>query len=149
MPIAGSVAKALKNLMPNTKMGVINAGVTGYFGLDDYQENRQNGDSAPVAAGKAVVGNVLPMVMGLPAYLGFEAAIHAPEMIMDGIDAYDKYSRSLNDQSRRDTQAFGNAFFQDNQTYYTMRQAGQAIAERSKFNRQQAMLGNEAQYMAK
>ena len=35
MPIAGSVAKALKNLMPNTKMGVINAGVTGYFGLDD------------------------------------------------------------------------------------------------------------------
>ena len=44
---------------------------------------------------------------------------------------------------------FAHAQFNDTEQAYTMRQAGMAIAKRSRYNINQAMLGNEAKYMMK
>ena len=42
---------------------------------------------------------------------------------------------------------FSNATFVDTQQAYTMRQAGMQMAQASRYNLQQTLLGNEAQYM--
>ena len=44
---------------------------------------------------------------------------------------------------------FSNATFVDTKQAYTMRQAGMQLAQASKYNLQQAMLGNEASMMYK
>lgn len=141
------VTGVIGDILKNHKMTAANVGMSLYFGADQYQEERQAGSSAPIAAGKAIVDNTLPLLMGLPQYLGYEAITHMPELAMQGVDAYNRYSRELGQQQRRQT--FNTARFNDTEQYYTMRQAGMAIAQRSRYNTRQAMLGNEAKYMMK
>jgi hypothetical protein len=83
--------------------------------------------------------------VGAIPYIGLEIAKAAPSLAVAGMEEYGKYERQL--AKDRVARPFGNANFQDSRNAHTMRQAGMALAQRSKYNIQQAMLGNEAQHM--
>lgn len=140
MGIGSAIWKHLKNNKMNIGMG-------GYFGYETYNEKRQEGAGTVTAAAAGAFEAVLPMMISMPAYIGYELATGIPTMAVEGTIAANQYKRKLAQEARG--QAFSNAKFNDTQQAYTMRQAGMAIAERSKYNINQAMLGNEAKYMMK
>ena len=124
-----------------------NYGVSAYFGFDSFVESRREGSSMPGAMTRAVADTALPLLLTIPGYLGLEAVTSLPSL---GIDAYKwqrDYRRYLGAEQRQ--RAFQTMAFQDNQQTYTMRQAAMGIAQRSRYNMQQAMMGNEAQFMMK
>lgn len=118
-----------------------------YFGIDEYQEKRQEGSSKVGALGASIFDGIMPTMMGMPAYMAFEAITSAPEIARKGYKLYNSYNRQLSQLGRQN--AFQSAQFSDTEQIHTMRQAGMAIAQRSRYNTQQAMLGNEAKYMQK
>ena len=77
--------------------------------------------------------------------MALEAVSAIPGAAVDFAQWQASYRRQLGREQRQ--AAFQNAAFQDTQSTYTMRQAGMAIAERSRYNTQQAMLGREASYI--
>lgn len=143
MSAAGSIGKfLLKN-----KGSVINAGFGTWFASQTYQDEREQGAGAVSAIASSAVDFSLPMMMSMKKYIGLQALAAAPGAAVSGYMAANRYRRDLGRQSRQ--RAFQNAQFNDTEEIHTMRQAGMAIAQRSKFNVQQAMLGNEAKYMMK
>lgn len=146
MSVSSSLSKTIWNAVSNHG---INIGLTGYFGIDAYQEARREGSSFLGGAAAAAESMILPMVMpgGIPGYLAFELATSAPSLAIDFYKAQRDYRRKLGVEQRH--KAFQSASFQDTQMTYTMRQAAMAIAQRSRYNTQAAMLGQEAQYMLK
>lgn len=124
----------------------INTGIGVYSGISTYQEDRQNGAGAVGSAAHAGLEALLPMV-SMPLYLGYELLTGAPGEAMKAYDAADKWRRSL--ARENSNRAFVSSHFSDTEQTYTMRQRGMAIAQRSRYNVQQAMMGNEAKYMMK
>lgn len=108
---------------------------------------KEGGAGTLSAAASAGMDLALPMMMNVGPYLALEAVKELPSLAYNGYMAADQYRRQLGRQSRNN--AFINAKFDDTEQTYTMRQAGMAIAQRSRYNTQQAMLGNEAKYMMK
>lgn len=135
-----SILKHLWKNKVNTAFGV-------WTGLDTYQEKRQEGAGVISSAASGVIDAALPMMMPISVYMGMELATGIPTAAVEGAIAANQYKHKLAQEARG--QAFVNAKFNDTQQAYTMRQAGMAIAERSKYNVNQAMLGNEAKYMMK
>ena len=143
MSASGSISKFLwKN-----KGTAFNTAIGGYGALSTYQEQREQGSGVAASAAAAAMEFSLPMMMSTKAYLGLQLLSGAPEMAFDAYNSMSKYRRQLTRESTG--QAFLNARFDDTQQAYTMRQAGMAIAQRSRYNTQQARLGNEAKYMMK
>lgn len=136
----GSVARFLWNNKFDVGFGVIG-------GISDYQDAREEGKNVINASASAVAEGALPYILGMPMYLGYEMLTSGPTGALEVSHAYDQYKRKLALESRN--QAFQSAHFNDTEQTYTMRQAGLAIAKRSEYNIQQAMLGNEARYMMK
>lgn len=146
MSLFRSMASAIGS---SITMQGMNLAVTGYFGLESFIDARRQGSGFFGSAAAAVEGMALPMVMpgGIPGYLAFEAATSLPGLAVDAYKAQRDYRRILGQEQRH--KAFQTAAFQDTQMTYTMRQAAMAIAQRSRYNTQAAMLGHEAQYMLK
>ena len=146
MGIYNSISKFIGE---KSKMDLANYGLSAYFGFDSFVESKREGMSTPGALGQAVVDTALPLLMpgGIPGYIAFEAVTSAPSLAIDAYRWQAEYSRRLGDQQRQ--RAFQHMSFQDNQQTYTMRQAAMAVAQRSRYNTQIAMMGNEAQYMLK
>lgn len=143
MSAEGSIGKFLlkhKGTAFNTALGL-------YGANDTYQTEREQGASALSATASASMELALPMMMSAKKYIGLQAVTALPETAMNTYIAANEYRRNLAKQSRG--QAFMNAKFDDTEQTYTMRQAGMAIAQRSRYNMQQARLGNEAKYMMK
>ena len=139
----GSAVNVLRAKASQYPLGsVLNAGMTGAFGIMDYDDARKEGDSVPWAAAKAVGNAALFNMLGFWGYIAYETATSAPGMAYDFAKWQSRYRRQLGAEMKQ--QAFQQAQFQDTQQTYTMRQAGMAIASRSRYNTQQAMLGNEA-----
>jgi len=144
----GSAINVLRAKATQLSAGeTFNAAMTGAFGIMDYDDARKEGDSVPLALMKAGSSAVMMNMLGFGGYLAFEAATSAPGMAYDFAKWQSRYRRQLGAEMKQ--QAFQQAQFQDTQETYTMRQAGMAIASRSRYNTQQAMLGNEAMYMKK
>ena len=143
MSAAGSVAKyLLKN-----KGTVLNGGIGVWSGMATYQDKREQGAGKLSAATSAGLDMALPMMMSFKKYMGLELAMNAPGLAYDAYKAANDYRRQLGRENSG--QAFVNAKFNDNAQIFTMRQAAMAMAERSKYNTQQMMLGREAKYMRK
>lgn len=136
--------KSIGRMMAKNKL---ETGLGLAFGFMDYSDAKKQGDSTPTALAKATLSGVLPMVMSTTGYIAYEAITSAPEIAVDAVNMYDQYSRSLKREARG--MAFANAVFNDTEQVHTMRQASQAIAERSRYNTQHARLGGEAKYMYK
>lgn len=116
------------------------------FGISDYVDARDEGASPVEALGSAAMGFVLPELVGGLAYAGFQLASTGVQM---GVEGYQNVSTTLRqmDRDNRKQTPFGGYTFVDSPQIYTMRQAGLALAQQSKYNLQQTMMGNEAKYM--
>ena len=125
------------------KGAALGLGTSGYFALNDYSAQRDEGSgvisSAATAAGSLILGYALPWYV----YMGLQVAAAAPGIAVDTYDALSQKSRQLQRSARN--VPFQNATFLDSQQTYTMRQAGMHIAKQGKYAAQAAMLGNEAQ----
>ena len=124
-------------------------GINGIFGVlqgvNEYQNARENGDGFISSVGQGAFEGVLGMYPWL--WAGYHGLKDGPRTIVEGVAAADTWRRNL--ARSNSNQAFVNAQFEDTQQVHTMRQAGMAIAQRSRYNMQIAMMGNEAQYMMK
>lgn len=114
------------------------------FAMNDYHEARNAGDGVLKAGVKAgaqfVAGEALGMWM-MPVMM----AKSVPTLAISAVETAQTVTRKMNSINR--TQVFGEAQFQDTQQLATMRQAGMEMAKMSQYNLQQAIMGNEAQYM--
>lgn len=142
-----AVGNMLGNIAKNHKMTAFNTVVGGWAGIDSYQTAREEGSSKLGAAAGAAVDTALPFILPPMLYGAYFAATELPELAVTASDAIGTYSRNMAKASSN--RAFVNAHFDDTQQAFTMRQAGMQIAQRSKYNMQQAMMGNEARYMRK
>lgn len=118
----------------------------GFMAIDSYLDYRKEGRGRLNAAGHAALDFVLPELMGMGAYIGFQAASAAPGLLINGAQTIAQtgrqYERGIQDQS-----PFRTNTFVDSQQIYTMRQAGMALAEQSKYALQQSLMGDEARFM--
>lgn len=146
LSLLSSMVSATKSAV---SMNGINVALTGYFGYDAYQEAKRSGSGTVGAMGSAMSSMALPFLLpgGILGYAGFELATSAPGLAVDAYRGIRDYRRKLGQEQRH--MAFQNASFQENQQTYTMRQAAMAIAERTRYNREVAMMGREAKYMMK
>lgn len=143
--------KVVSKLMnANKGKKLFNAGatftaVTGAIGaVGDYKDARDSGHGHMYSAAKAGTEFITSELMGW-AYLPYVAMKAAPSVLVGGAEKAGTALRSMNKQSRQ--VPFQNATFKDNQQAYTMRQAGMAAAENSRYNLQQSLMGNEANYL--
>lgn len=116
--------------------------LTGYFGIQSYNESRENGNGvirSALAAGADTIASAMlnPVVYGLVS-----AAPSIGAGIVNGYDALSAYSRQL--QKQRRNVPFANATFVDSQQTYTMRQAGMNLARQGQMASRQTSMGNEA-----
>ena len=139
--------KAIASALWKHKGTAFNVGIGAYSGVDAYQQARQEGSSKAGAVAGAAVEAALPMLLSFPAYMAVEAVKEAPQLFISGGEALHLKRREV--AMEQSNMAFSNAHFNDTQQTYTMRQRGMAIAQRSQYNTQQALLGNEAKYMMK
>ena len=125
--------------------GTISLGMNAYGAISDYKQKRLEGygkvSSTISAAGNAIMFEA----MGLVGMLAMGALTTLPDMAVNGILKANAAARSM-DRSSRNT-PFANATFADSQQAYTMRQAGVQMAQASKYNLQQTLMGNEASVM--
>lgn len=143
MKLVGNImdGKALKSLGPGALLGM---GLNTYFGVSTYKEEREKGTGVLGATARAVGEGVVADMLG-PAYLATMAITELPRVGIKAWEAVNQQARSMTYQSRN--VPFQNAVFNDTPQAFTMRQAGMQLAKASKYNLQQTMMGNEAQYM--
>lgn len=125
---------------------VANVATSLAFGFMDYSDRRDQGQGFVQSLGGAIVEGVLPEVMGLPLYFGYQALTGVGSMAVDMIESADAQMRQYNSMNKNQM-PFRNYTFVDGPQIATMRQAGLALAQRSKYNLQQTLMGNEAQYL--
>lgn len=125
---------------------LFNLAVSGYFGYDTYKEERAQGNSRLGALGKATMDFVLPELLGFKAYLAYEAVKALPGAALSAGQYISQQGRIM-ERNARDQAPFKANTFVDSQQIYTMRQAGMALAEQSKYALQQSLMGDEARFM--
>lgn len=133
--------KASTKMLAKNSGKIIGGGLMAYFAVDEYNTARQEGNGVVSSA----VSAALPLMMGGWGYAAYVAATELPALTVNALEAYSQYGRNLARQSKQTP--FMNAKFNETQQTYTMRQAGMQLAQRSKYNLQQSMLGDEARYM--
>ena len=138
-----ALAKAVGKKLWNNKMTV---GANAGFAYMDFNTAREEGEGMVSSLGSAAAGYALPAVMGTGHFIGLQLASALPEMAMAGADAIGTYSRGLS-KTMKHNMPFTNATFIDSKEAYTMRQMGMQLAANSKYNLQQALMGNEARNM--
>lgn len=115
------------------------------FAANTFVNSRKEGKGLVSSAGAAASDAFIYDVVGFGAMTALGAAKVLPKAMVGGVEGLAKMSRQM---SQAVTNApFVNATFADSQQAYTMRQAGMQMAQASKYNLQQTMLGNEAKYM--
>lgn len=126
-------------------MGTINLAINAYGTIADYKENRLEG-RGKISSGISAAGNAIMFdAIGIPGMLTLGAIKHAPDLAVKGVLKANSVARSM-DRSARNV-PFANATFADSQQAFTMRQAGMQLAQASKYNLQQTLMGNEASVM--
>lgn len=120
------------------------AGINGAFGAMSFDDSMNKGEGTASAVAGAAVDIALPMVLGTVPYLALQAAEALPGLAIGAYESSAEYGRSI---ARSSNLTFSNAQFQDTQQLQTMREASMAAIEKSKYNEQICMLGDEAKFM--
>lgn len=125
---------------------IFSTGLNGYFAYSDYKDVRDEGGGFLEAAGTAALNFAIPEIVGTAPYLLYQGASALTQM---GVAGYENASMKLRqmDRDNRNQTPFRGYTFVDSPQIYTMRQAGLALAQQSKYGLQQTMMGNEAKYM--
>lgn len=124
---------------------IVSVGMGGVFSAQEYSRLREEGHGAIASFAGAAFDFGLSTTMGVVPYMAFSAVRGAGELAVSGMNAYSQYSRDLQRQNLNIP--FANSTFIDSPQIQTMRQAGLALARQSKARTQEAMMGNEAQYL--
>lgn len=114
------------------------------FGISDYKTNRKEGKSKLNSAAGAVGEFAIGELLGGGGMLALNLIPEIPKMATSAALGINKLSRQESRKSYGSSMPFYNATFNDTQQAYTMRQAGMQLAENSKYNLQQSLMGNEA-----
>lgn len=116
------------------------------FGVMDFMDAKNEGVGNIEALASAGMNFIVPELVGGWAYAGYQALSMAGQL---GVSAYENANMSLRQMNRdlRNQTPFRGHTFVDSPQIYTMRQAGMALAQQSKYNLQQTMMGNEAQFL--
>lgn len=141
------VEQVAEKSLVGTAMGV---GLPLFFAGQTYKDARNEGNgminSGLRAAGDFAIQEMMGGgLMGIAKYMALQAVPAIPKAAVGAAESLNTMSRNMN----RATVAgpFSTATFNDNQQKYTMRQSGMQLAQASKYNLQQTLMGNEAQYM--
>lgn len=119
-------------------------GMAAHGAITDYKTSRDEGHGKIRSLAKAGTEFAMGELLGgwyLP-YMGLKALPSAAVGVAEGLS---KMQRSMNKTSRQTP--FSNAQFRDYNQAFTMRQAGLQMAEASRYNLQQTLMGNEASYL--
>lgn len=125
--------------------GVISFGMNAANAMGTYKTDRAEGMGVIGAGAHAIGETVMWEAVGMKGMLGLGLLKHAPNALVKGTMALDKAARSMDNRSRNIP--FANATFADSQQAYTMRQAGMQLAQNSRYNLEQGLMGNEASMM--
>lgn len=136
---------AVGKILAGNKMSMLGFGVEAFFAISDYKQQRLEGKGKVGAALSAAGSALMFEAMGPIAGMAVSLLPQAPSMAMNAYLKANEVARSMDRASRNS--AFNNATFADSQQAYTMRQAGMQMAQASKYNLQQTLLGNEASVM--
>lgn len=117
-----------------------------YFGYDMYKDERAAGNTRLGSLGNATLAFVLPELLGWKAYIGYELVKAAPSLVVSGAQTMAQTAREYERDIQNQAPFRANTFI-DSQQIYTMRQAGMALAEQSKYALQQSLMGDEARFM--
>lgn len=124
---------------------VFQHGMSAYGAYGDYTDARNQGKGKLASVAKAGAEFAIGEVMGGWLYAGYQLAKVTPSAVVGGLEGLSKAQRSMNKTSRQ--VPFANSQFKDYRQAMTMRQAGMQMAQASRYNLQQAIMGNEAQYL--
>ena len=119
-------------------------GLSAYGAISDYKDARDKGYGTVGAIAKAGTEFALGEMLGL-WYLPYTGLKSLPSTLVGAAEGASKLQRSMNKTSRQTP--FSNAQFRDYNQAFTMRQAGLQMAEASRYNLQQTLMGNEASYL--
>ena len=122
-----------------TGMVLYNAGST-------YFDQRAEGTSRLGSLAHAASELILPEFLGWKTHMALGFAPVIAHGVVSGAQNLAQTAREY-ERAVRDQSPFRTNTFVDSQQIYTMRQAGMALAEQSKYALQQTLIGNEAQYM--
>lgn len=123
---------------------VFQHGMSAHGAYSDYKDARDKGRGKLASLATAGTEFALGELMG-GWYFPYQAIKAAPSLIVGGLEGAAKMQRSMNKTSRQ--VPFANGTFHDYNQAMTMRQAGMKMAQASRYNLQQAIMGNEAQYL--
>jgi hypothetical protein len=124
---------------------MLSFGMDAFVGMSTYNQSKAEGDGKVTSVAKAAGEIFMAHTLSFGGYIGLQALTAAPKWGVQGYENLAKMSRTMTNQGKN--MPFANANFIDSQQAYTMRQAGMKLAKASKYNQQQSMLGNEAQYL--
>lgn len=137
--------KAVNGIANKLKLGsAVGIGMNGLFAISDYKEAREQGSSRMGAVARSAGSFALYEALGWWT-LPFQLAPEIPKAAVNGYESLGKLTRQMNQQGKQ--VPFVNSNFNDYNQAFTMRQAGMQMAEASKYNLQQTLMGNEAAYL--
>ena len=116
-----------------------------YLGVTGYKERRSEGKGRVGSAIETGADLIMMDAMGFGLTIGLQAARAIPKLAVSGYMKAGSMARSMDRMSIN--APFANSTFVDSKQAYTMRQAGMQLAEVSKYNLQQTLMGNEASSM--
>lgn len=128
-----------------SKGAALGIGLNSYFAAGDYNMARAEGKGAMASTGYAVSRFAMGEVLGLKGMLGVGLIKATPAAMVGAAEGVGKIQRSMSRAGRNIP--FQNAVFNDYNQAYTMRQAGMMAAEQSRYNLQNALMGNEAAHL--
>ena len=141
--LAGTKGK--KVLAKSTMLGLgFQHGMSAFGAITDYNDAKSQGYTTAGAIAKAGTEFVMGEMLG-GWYLPYVAMKGLPSAAVGAAEGLSKIQRSMNKTSRQTP--FSNAQFRDYNQAFTMRQAGLQMAEASRYNLQQTLMGNEASYL--
>lgn len=114
------------------------------FAVEEYNTNRAEGKGRIHSTVDAGAQFVTYELLG-GALIPLQIASALPKGAVMGIEKLDEMSRQMNLVNRN--LPFVNSRFYDTRQGYTMRQQGMALAKNSRYQLEQTLMGNEAQYL--
>ena len=144
--IAEDVAKKGKKGLFKSFGGPLGMFWAGQTAWSEYSDRREQGTSRLGSLAHAATELVLPEFLGWKTHMALSGLGFLPGVAVQGMQSVAQMGREY-ERAVRDQSPFRTNTFVDSQQIYTMRQAGMALAEQSKYALQQTLIGNEAQYM--
>lgn len=144
MSTASKISGAVVKEKGSKLLGGIGIGgaINGAFAISDYKSKRKEGSGMIGSAAYAGGNLVLNSMLGLGPMLALQLAPALPAMGINAVEGLGKMQRQMSRVSKNTP--FQNATFNDHAQAFTMRQAGMQLAEASRYNLQQSLMGNEA-----